>query len=117
MMNQDKPVDYVVASGETHSIREFVELAFSAVGMYGEWVQSGVDEKYVLFSSSNGVRISTCVSPSERIVLVKINPQFYRPAEVDVLIGDSTKIREELGWKPKVNFKELVNKMVKNDLA
>jgi len=117
MMNQDKPVDYVVASGETHSIREFVELAFSAVGMYGEWVQSGVDEKYVLFSSSNGVGISTCVSPSERIVLVKINPQFYRPAEVDVLIGDSTKIREELGWKPKVNFKELVNKMVKNDLA
>lgn len=85
MLQQDKPVDYVISTGETHSIREFLDIAFRAVGI-DDW--SGY---------------------------VKINPEFVRPSEVDVLIGDSTKAHNELGWKPEWTFKELVNEMVESD--
>jgi len=86
MLQQDEPDDYVVSSGETHSVRELVATAFSHIG---------IDdcEKYVV-----------------------INPEFYRPAEVDLLIGDSSKARAKLGWEPKVGFKELVEMMVDADL-
>lgn len=100
MLQQDKPDDYVISSGETHSVREFVEAAFKAVGMNVEWEGSGLDEvgKY------NGK------------VVVKVNPKFYRPAEVDILLGDSTKARTTLKWEPKTSFQELVKMMVESDL-
>ena len=117
MMNQSKPVDYVISSGETHSIKEFVETAFEAVGIQGGWIGSGLNEKYI---SLNAMPPSVGITTSEHIIdnvtMVKINPQFFRPAEVDVLVGDSTKARVELKWAPKVGFKELVKKMVMNDL-
>ena len=100
MMNQVHPFEYVVSSNETHSIREFVERAFEVVGIKGEWEGTGVDEVYKF----------------QNIILIKVNPAFYRPAEVDKLCGNSNKIRAELGWKPKVSFKELVNKMVTYDV-
>lgn len=100
MLQQDKPDDYVIASGETHSVREFVELAFERVGMKIRWEGKGVDE------------VGICNDE----VVVKINPNFYRPAEVELLLGDSTKARTVLGWNPKVSFKELVNIMVDCDL-
>ena len=103
MLNQNEPKDYVLSSNETHTIREFIELAFSAAGIDGHWEGSGLEEKYIDNSTKN--------------ILVSINMQFYRPAEVDLLLGDSTKAREELGWKPKTSFKELVQKMVLYDLA
>jgi GDPmannose 4,6-dehydratase len=94
--------EYVLSSNETHSIREFVELAFSEAGIKGAWFGEGLQEIFLdLFSGD---------------ILVKINPRFYRPAEVDVLYGDSTKAREELSWSPKTSFKELVDKMVKHDM-
>jgi GDPmannose 4,6-dehydratase len=112
MMNQEQfnpnfseITEYVVSSNETHSIREFVELAFRAAGIDGVWVDRGLDEKYVGTSG----RFSG-------YTLVVVDPQFYRPAEVDVLIGDSSRIRNELGWRPKTTFAELVQKMVKHDL-
>jgi GDPmannose 4,6-dehydratase len=102
MMNRDSPKDYVIASGETHSIREFVEESFKCARIEnGKWVGSGVDERYLV----------------NDIPLIKVNPEFYRPAEVDLLIGDSSLAREELKWSPKVSFKELVNKMVKHDIT
>ena len=102
MLNQDEPKEYVLSSNETHTIREFVELAFKAAGIIGYWNGSGIDETFNDVNTNN--------------ILMKINLKFYRPAEVDLLLGDSTKAREELGWKPKTSFKELVDKMVKHDI-
>jgi GDPmannose 4,6-dehydratase len=100
MLNQDAPKDYILASGETHSIREFVEKAFAVAGINGSWHGQGLDEVFVTGQQT----------------LVRINPDFYRPAEVDLLLGDSTPIREELGWKPKISFDELVRSMVLFDI-
>lgn len=103
MLNQDNPKDYVIASDETHTIREFVEEAFNFAGFHrGEsrWEGEGLDEKYY-----HGEHC-----------LVEINPEFYRPAEVECLRGDSTLARKELGWEPKSSFLNLVKKMVDNDL-
>ena len=103
MLQQDKPADYVIASHETHTVREFVELSFAEVGMNIVWEGEGVDE--VGKDAATGK------------VVVKINPKFYRPAEVDLLLGNPTKAEKELGWKREVSFKELVSRMVRNDLA
>ena len=100
MLNQDDPKDYVLASGEAHSIREFVERAFSAGGFSGNWQGEGVEEEYIDNSGPH------------RYTFVKVNPDFYRPAEVDILMGDPTLAMEELGWKPKNTFDSLVKKML-----
>jgi GDPmannose 4,6-dehydratase len=97
--------EYILASGETHSIREFVEEAFSVIGVRGYWQKKGDKPENEVFIHS-----------TLNIPLVKVNPKFYRPAEVDLLLGDSTPAREELGWKPNVSFKELVKRMVLNDI-
>jgi GDPmannose 4,6-dehydratase len=104
MLNQEFPKEYVLSSNETHSIREFVEEAFNFAGFAVEkceWVGEGVDEKYL----------------HEGKVLMQINPDFYRPAEVELLWGDSSKARSDLGWEPKSSFLGLVKKMVDHDLA
>ena len=100
MLQKGKPGDYVVGTGEAHSVREFVEECFKLAGMEIEWEGKGLKEvgKY------NGK------------VVVRVNPKFFRPAEVDILLADSTKARKELGWKPKTSFKELVKKMFESDL-
>ena len=104
MLNQNDPKDYLVASGEMHSIREFVEKAFAAAGFDGEWVGEGVEERYVYRKND------------WEVTLVKINPDFYRPAEVETLMGDPTDAFGELGWTPEGNFDTLVEKMVKHDI-
>ena len=102
MLQQDKPDDYVLASNETHTVREFVELAFAEVGIKIRWEGIGIEEKG--YDSITGR------------LLVDIDKRFFRPAEVDLLWGDATKAEKELGWKRKVSFKELVSMMVKSDL-
>ena len=94
--------EYVLSSNETHTIREFVELAFQAAGIFGEWIGSGISE---IFKEKESGRI-----------LMVVNEKFYRPAEVDLLLGDSSLARADLGWKPKTSFDQLVKKMVENDL-
>ena len=101
MLQQDNPDDYVLATGETHTIKEFVELACKECGWNINWVGDGVDEKGIL---DNGITI------------VEIDEKYYRPAEVDVLLGDYSKAKRVLGWEPKVKFEELVNIMMKSDL-
>ena len=101
IVQQNTPDDYILATGETHSVREFVEVAFDHIGKRIEWHDSG-DTEY-----------GTDVLTGE--VLVRVSPDFYRPAEVDLLIGDATKAREEFGWAPKVSFTELVHRMVDSD--
>ena len=103
--------DYILSSGEAHSIREFVEKAFLAAGLEGVWHGNGENEEYSLTNNLVTNR-DACSS-----VLVKINPKFYRPAEVELLLGDSSEARQELGWSPKSSFSDLVNKMVKHDIS
>ena len=102
MLNQQEPKEYVLSSNETHTIREFVELAFKAAGIQGYWAGSGLNEMFLQKETEK--------------VLMTINEKFYRPAEVELLLGDSTKARQELGWKPKTSFQNLVDKMIKNDI-
>ncbi len=102
MLQQDKPQDYVIATGETHTVREFVECAFSEVGVNLEWQGSGVNEKAINQDSGK--------------VLVEVDEKYFRPAEVELLLGDPSKAENELGWKRKVSFQELVSEMVKYDL-
>ena len=102
MLQQDKPDDYVLATNETHSIKEFVDLVVDYIGIDTEWVGEGVDEKLVTKSS--------------RKVIVEIDEKYYRPAEVDTLLGDYSKAKEVLRWEPKVKFNELVNIMINHDL-
>lgn len=106
MLNQPKPKDYILASGETHSIKDFVTKAFEYANMKGEWVESEDPEKtrYIHY----------CKNDPHNLVV--INPEFYRPAEVDILMGDASLIKKELGWKPKSSFEDLVRKMVENDI-
>ena len=102
MLQQDKADDYVLATNETHTVREFVEMAFKEVGVDVTWQGSGVDEKGICQKTGK--------------ILVIVDPQFFRPAEVDLLLGDATKANNELGWKRKVSFEELVSMMVQSDL-
>jgi GDPmannose 4,6-dehydratase len=102
MMQQPKPDDYVLATGEAHSVREFVEHAFGVVGRRIAWRGEGVNEVGVELTSGKE--------------LVKVDPRYFRPTEVDVLQGDATKARSILGWKHKASFSELVAEMVTSDL-
>ena len=102
ILQQEKPGDYVLATNETHTVREFVELAFKEVGVEIEWQGTGVDEKGIDKATGK--------------VLVDVNPKYFRPAEVELLWGDSTKAEKELGWKRKVSFKGLVSMMVDSDM-
>jgi GDPmannose 4,6-dehydratase len=102
MMQQDKPDDYVIATGETHTVREFVELAFAETGRQIAWQGAGTQE--------HGVDAKTGQ------VLVSIDPRYFRPTEVDYLHGDPAKAKAKLGWKHKVSFRELVSEMVASDL-
>jgi GDPmannose 4,6-dehydratase len=115
MLQQDKPDDYVVATGETYSVRDFVTAAFAEVGITLEWIGIGLYEKAIVqdIISSVSYRIPSTIQKGN--VLVRIDPEFYRPSEVEYLIGDSTKARNKLGWKPKVGFNELVRIMVQSD--
>ena len=101
MLQQPTPDDYVLATGETHSVREFVERAFAEVDIALTWKGSGVDEKGM---DKNGR------------VLVEVDPRFFRPAEVDLLCGDASKARAKLGWAPKEKFSDLVKEMVQHDV-
>jgi GDPmannose 4,6-dehydratase len=102
MLQQPEPEDFVIATGEDHSVREFVELAFKEVGLAIKWRGQGVDEV--------GYEEDT-----DR-VLIKVNPRYFRPTEVDTLLGDATKARTILGWQPRYSFKDMVREMVIADL-
>ena len=102
ILQQDEPQDYVLSMNETHTVREFVELAFAELGYDIEWQGTGVDEKGIDKNTGK--------------VLVEVDPKYFRPAEVELLWGNSTKARTELGWEPKYSFMDLVKEMVQSDL-
>jgi len=102
MLQQEKPEDFVISTGKAHSVREFVEMAFDHIGVQIKWEGKGVEE--VGKDAKTGV------------VRVKVNPKFYRPTEVEFLLGDCTKAKEKLGWKNKYDLKALVKEMVESDI-
>jgi GDPmannose 4,6-dehydratase len=102
MLQQNKPDDYVIATNETRTVREFVNISFKTAGIGIEWKGSGVDEK--AFETTTGKEV------------VRVNPKFFRPAEVELLIGNPEKAEKELGWKRNISFSELVSRMVKSDI-
>ncbi|MDE5764900.1 MAG: GDP-mannose 4,6-dehydratase [Ruminococcus sp.] len=103
MLQQENPDDYVIATNETRTVREFVETAFAHAGIRIEWQGKGINETGI--NKENGKTV------------VRINKKFFRPAEVDVLLGNPEKAEKVLGWKREISFSELVERMVKNDLA
>jgi GDPmannose 4,6-dehydratase len=112
MLQQDAPEDYVIATGKQHSVRQFVERAAAELGIGIEWRGQGVDETGVVSEVSNPeaqVRVGSTI--------VAVDPRYFRPAEVETLLGDPTKAREKLGWTPKTSFEELVREMVLEDLS
>jgi len=102
MLQQPRPDDYVLATGESHSVREFIELAFAEVGRHIEWQGQGLEERGIDSSSGKDV--------------VRVDPRYFRPTEVDELVGDASKAAERLGWKHETSFKELVVEMVQSDV-
>jgi GDPmannose 4,6-dehydratase len=102
ILQADKPDDFVLATGETRSVREFVELAFAEVGRSVQWRGQGIEE--------------TGIDKKSGKTVVRVDPTYFRPTEVDILIGDSSKARKMLGWKPKTSFAQLVKEMVAVDL-
>lgn len=102
MLQQEEADDYVISTGETHPVREFVTLAFKAANMELEWHGKGENEYATLKGTDK--------------ILVKVNPKFYRPAEVELLIGDCSKAENKLGWKRKISYEQLVTLMVQNDM-
>jgi GDPmannose 4,6-dehydratase len=114
MLQQEKPEDFVVATGTQHSVREFVQIAFAQLGIDLRFEGTGTDEKAVV----DGVRevdglTAPCLPGTE---VVSVDPRYFRPTEVETLLGDATKAREQLGWAPKIGFAELVEEMVREDL-
>ena len=102
ILQQPEPEDYVIATGETHSVREFAEKAFARLGMQLAWQGTGVHEKGI------------CTKTGK--IMIEIDPKYFRPTEVDLLLGDPAKAKQKLGWEPKITFEVLVNMMVDADL-
>tara|TARA_B110000459_G_C16587025_1_gene484197 strand:+ start:529 stop:1638 length:1110 start_codon:yes stop_codon:yes gene_type:complete len=106
MLQQDSPEDYVISTGIQHTVRYFVEVAANELGMQIEWVGEGLDEKGYWVNGDQGIKDN---------LIVSIDPRYFRPTEVESLLGDSSKAKDKLGWVPKITFEELVTEMVAED--
>ena len=115
MLQQDEAKDYVIATGEQHSVREFVERAFATVGITLEWRNSGVNEEAVVREVREVSFVKPACEPGS--LVVSVDPAYFRPTEVETLLGDATRARSELNWEPQVTFAELVDEMLRADLA
>lgn len=104
MLQQDKPDDYVIASGHQISVRDFVKKVSRKLEMQLEWQGNGLSEKVYWKSKSGNKRV------------LRVDPQYYRPTEVDTLLGDTTKAQRQLGWKPKSSINQLIEEMIEYDL-
>ena len=122
ILQQDRPDDYVIATGEQHSVREFCQKAFEHVGVTLEWEGKGVSEQGVVASLHSSPLLDQhachCRMPSLQPgrIVISVDPRYFRPTEVETLLGDPSKAKEKLGWVPKTSFDELVREMVAHDL-
>lgn len=120
MLQQDQPEDFVIATGVQYSVRDFVNIAAAELGMEIRWEGVGIDEVgYLIDSSLRGGKADAAIqanSPQFSRAIVRVDPRYFRPTEVETLLGDPTKAHQKLGWKPKITFHELVAEMVREDL-
>lgn len=111
MLQQEQAEDYVIATGEQHSVREFVDAAAACLNLTLEWRGEGVEQRAIVVKASQDAAVSVGQT------VVAVDPRYFRPTEVDTLLGDPAKARRQLGWEPKVSFAELVAEMAREDLA
>ncbi len=130
MLQQDRPDDYVLATGETHSVREFIECAFGELGVTIEWTGRGAEETGRVRSvdearlaemlracgDSSGSKNPPLGGPKKGDVIISVDPRYFRPTEVDILQGDASRARDRLGWAPRCTFRDLVREMAAADL-
>jgi GDPmannose 4,6-dehydratase len=116
MLQQDKAEDFVIATGVQYSVRDFVNAAAKELGMEIRWDGNGVDEKGYWVGESRKREAGSTPTPHSPLPIVQVDPRYFRPTEVETLLGDATKAREKLGWTPKTTFYELVAEMVREDL-
>ena len=114
VLQQDHPDDYVIATGESHTVRELVETAFEEIGVEITWRGKGAEEIGVVGRVTSDEKRVTGLKQGD--VVVEIDPRYFRPTEVDELLGDASKARRVLGWEPSISFKEMVSQMVRSDL-
>ena len=114
MLQQDMPEDYIIGTGECHTVREFLELAFNYVGIEIEWKGKGIHQKGIIKSLDCRHQYPT-FDKKVGEVLIEVDPKYFRPTEVDFLLADAGKAKEKLGWEPKIVFKELVKIMIDSD--
>ncbi len=110
ILQQDEPEDYVIATGEQYSVRDFIENAVNYLGIKLAWEGTGLDEVGRVAESDDSE------GPQVGDVIVRIDPRYFRPTEVESLLGDASKAKKQLGWEPKISFAELVEEMIKEDL-
>jgi GDPmannose 4,6-dehydratase len=113
MLQLDEPDDFLLATNETHSVREFAELTFKELGVKIEWIGSGLNERGVVANIENG--LANHLEKGD--VIIEVHDRYFRPTEVAILIGDYSKAREKLNWSPKVKIHELVKIMLQSDFA
>ena len=116
MLQQEKPDDFVIATGVQHSVRQFVEIAAAHLGITVAWEGTGVDEQGIVETVDPykvGVSV-TDLTPGD--VIVRVDPMYFRPAEVETLLGDPAKAKSELGWQPRISFEDMVKEMVSYDM-
>jgi GDPmannose 4,6-dehydratase len=122
MLQQDKPDDFVIATGRQHSVRDFCEQTFSSLGITLEWSGDGVEEegRVAKIEPTSILEDYKVHQPLQKVrngdVLVSVDPRYFRPTEVETLLGDPTKAKQKLGWQPEISFDEMVKEMVTRDL-
>ena len=130
ILQQDEPDDYVLATGKTTEVREFARKTFAELGVELEFRDKGVNEKGIVknineemlsdkLNKISAENIESIINHTKSLIgksVIEVDPRYFRPAEVDILIGDATKAREKLGWKPKHTLEDLIKEMVESDL-
>jgi GDPmannose 4,6-dehydratase len=116
MLQQDRPQDYVIATGVQYSVRQFVEDAAARIGLRIRWEGEGVEERGIVDAITTDAPSERCPAAKVGQTIICVDPQYFRPAEVETLLGDASKAEHELGWKPQISFAELVEEMVDSDL-
>ena len=116
MLQQDQPEDFVIATGTQNSVREFVNQSAKRLGVTLEWSGEGVDETATIDKIESNRADRDCPGLKPGQVIVRVDPRYFRPAEVETLLGDASKAREKLGWEPEISFHEMVDEMMAADL-
>jgi len=111
ILQQPEPEDFVLATGKTHTVREFVEKSFTKIGVIIKWKGKGIDEKGIV----DDIRDKEVIGLKKGDVVVRVDPRYFRPAEVDLLVGDATKARKKLKWQPEYTLDDLIDDMIKSD--